>query len=87
MQVKRTMLANLQIGEYIDYIVFVNGKPKHLQSQVTKIEIHDDFGRVWTTTGPLNWQMLTSKYQVVPPPIQNFHLNPARVKSSSVSSN
>ena len=53
MQVKRTMLANLKIGEYIDHIVFVNGKPRHLQSEVTKVEIHSDFGRVWTTTGPL----------------------------------
>ncbi len=67
MQVKRTMLANLQIGQHIDHIVFVNGKPRHLQSEVTDVEIHSDFGRVWTKTGSLNWQMITSKYQVVLP--------------------
>ncbi len=53
MDVQRVMIANLQVDQYIDHIIFVNGKPKHLQSEVTEIEIHDDFGRVWTTTGPL----------------------------------
>lgn len=72
MQVKRTMLANLKIGEYIDHIVFVNGKPRHLHSEVTNIEIHSDFGRVWTTTGPLNWQTLTAKYQVISASLQKI---------------
>ncbi len=84
MQVRRIMLANLKVGQYIDHIVFVNGKPRHLQSEVTAVEIHDDFGRGWTETGPLNWQMLTSKYQVVSAQIQTFPDNSCRATHSYV---
>lgn len=64
---KRIMLANLQPGQCIDYIVFESGNPIHLQAEIIHIERDCNFGCVWTIHGSLSWQMLTFKYLVVVP--------------------
>lgn len=74
---KRVMLANLQPGQHIDHIIFPNGNPLRVQSEIVRVETHCNFGRVWITSGPLNWQKLTFKYQVVIADIQLEKRSPA----------
>lgn len=69
---RRVMLMHLKPGQLIDLIVFDCGIPTHTQTEITHIETHCNFGRPWTTRGPLGWQMLSFKYWVVEPRKQNL---------------
>jgi len=62
---KRVMLANLRIGQRISHIVFEQGKPLWMEAEIIRIEIEHNYGRLWTRSGPLPRESLTSKYEVV----------------------
>ena len=64
MEIKRKMLANLQPGERITYIIYEQSQPVRVESEVTQVEINSNLGRPWTTQGPLPWQPLTAKYEL-----------------------
>lgn len=62
---KRVMLANLRIGQCICFIDLKQGQPKKVQAEITRIQIEDNFGQIWTRCGPLPKEPLTFKYKVV----------------------
>ncbi len=62
---KRVMLANLRTGQRISYIVFEQGKRRWLEAEIIRIDIENNYGRIWTRSGPLPRESLTSKYEVV----------------------
>lgn len=62
---KRVMLANLRIGQRISYIVFKQGQPRWVEAEIIRIEIGNNSGRIWTTSGPLPRESMTYKYEVV----------------------
>jgi hypothetical protein len=62
---KRVMLANLKTGQRISYIVFKQGQPRWVEAEIIRIEIEQNCGRLWTTSGSLPLESLTSKYEVV----------------------
>ena len=62
---KRVMLANLRVGQCISYITLKQGKPIRVEAEITRIEIKQNFGRLWTRGGPLTTEPLTFKYEVV----------------------
>jgi hypothetical protein len=60
------MLANLKPGQHISYVSICKScKPTKVKTAITHIEIEGNFGRLWTICGPLMWQLLTFKYEVV----------------------
>ena len=62
---KRVMLANLRTGQHISYIVFKQGQPRWVETEIIRIEIGNNSGRLWTTSGPLPRESLTYKYEIV----------------------
>ena len=62
---KRVMLANLRAGQHISYIVFKQGQPCWVETEIIRIEIGNNSGRLWTTSGPLPRESLTYKYEIV----------------------
>ena len=65
---KRVMLANLRIGQCISYIILKQGKPLRVEAEIIRIEIKQNFGRLWTRRGPLTSEPLTFKYEVIDSP-------------------
>lgn len=67
------MLANLKPGQHISYVTVCKScKPIKVKTAITRIEIEGNFGRLWTIRGPLMWQLLTFKYEVVTKDSQNI---------------
>jgi hypothetical protein len=62
---KRVMLANLRTGQRISHIVFEQGHPRWVEAEITRIKIEDNSGQLWTTSGALPRESLTSKYEVI----------------------
>ena len=62
---KRVMLANLRVGQCISFTTLKQGKPCRVETEIIRIEIGQNCGRLWTRRGPLASEPLTSKYEVV----------------------
>ena len=65
---KRVMLANLRTGQCISYVTLKQGRPLRVKAEIIRIEIKQNFGRLWTRSGSLTSEPLTFKYEVVDSP-------------------